>query len=109
MEKKKSDEQNEKDLAAEVSLVISEIDHKRMAITMGGHQLKRSPYGTLKEKGMMNAKSIMQEFNKIQNKQSSLPSGERKCVSEIVMSAFGRLMVKRANKKQKEDGKSVQQ
>lgn len=106
-EKKYTDEQNEKDLTNEVRLVISEINAKRSKITATGKELKRSPFGTLKERGLMTADFLMQEFERIQNKQSSLPSGERKVISEIVMAAFGRLMTKRAiieesNKKEEE-------
>ena len=102
------DEQNEKELAIEVGKVIAEIDRKRKIVTLDGHQLKRNPYGTLHEKGMMKTDFVMQEFNKIQNKQSSLPSGERKVISEIVMCAFFRLMVKR-EKQEQENGKGIQQ
>lgn len=100
-----TDEQNEKDLAKEVGLVISEIDNKRLAVTSEGHELKRSPYGTLQEKGMMKADFLMREFEKIENKQSSLSSGERKIISEIVMTAFVRLMAKRESKNKKQNGK----
>lgn len=95
-EKKYTDEQNEKDLTNEVRLVISEINAKRSKITATGKELKRSPFGTLKERGLMTADFLMQEFERIQNKQSSLPSCERKIISEIVMNAFSRLMLKRA-------------
>lgn len=100
-----TDEQNEKDLAKEVGLVISEINNKRLAVTSKGHELKRSPYGTLQEKGMMKADFLMREFEKIENKQSSLSSGERKVISEIVMTAFVRLMAKRESKNKKQNGK----
>lgn len=102
------DERNEKELAIEVGKVIAEIDRKREVVTLDGSRLKRNPYGTLQEKGMMKTDFVMQEFNKIQNKQSNLPSGERKVISEIVMCAFSRLMVK-MSKQEKENGKSIQQ
>ena len=93
---KYTDEQNEKDLTKEVRLVISEINAKRSKITAAGKELKRSPFGNLKERGLMEAEFLIEEFDRIQNKQSSLPSGERKVISEIVMVAFSRLMAKRA-------------
>ena len=105
-EEKYTDEQNEKDLAKQVSAVIREIDGKRKKVTAGGNMLKSSPYGNLKQKGLMNADFLLSEFEKIQNKQSSLSSGERKEIEQIVMEGFSRLMVKRekeeANKKKEE-------
>ncbi|MBR1526875.1 MAG: hypothetical protein IJ640_09505 [Prevotella sp.] len=100
------EEQNELELAVEVGNVIAEIDRKREAVTLDGSQLKRNPYGTLQEKGMMKTDFVMQEFNKIQNKQSSLPSGERKVISEIVMCAFSRLMVKRSKQEQENESQN---
>ena len=91
-QKKYSDEQNERDLKLEVALVIKEIKDKRK---LAGGNLKRSPYTSLEERKLMNADFLMEEFNRIQEKKSKLPSGERRTIEQIVMYSFSRLMAKR--------------
>lgn len=70
----------------EVKLQITEIIEEakksrevaRLASKSG--ELKRNPFQSLDEKGMLNADSLVSEFDVIQAKKSTLSSGERQVI-----------------------------
>ena len=97
MEEKKmaQNEQNEQrelgrdEVFAAVEKVIKNVDDSRKVAEKGSkYGLKRNPYQTLKEKGMMNPDFIMSEFDKIQAKASTLSSGERDVINKIMFMAL---------------------
>ncbi len=88
-------EQNEQrelgrdEVFAAVEKVIKNVDDSRKVAEIGSkYGLKRNPYQTLKEKGMMNPDFIMSEFDKIQAKASTLSSGERDVIKKIMFMAL---------------------
>ena len=79
--------------------MIESVEKSRMVAEAGSkHGLKRNPYQTLKEKGLMNPDFILSEFDKIQAKASSLSSGERDVISKIMMMALHNAAVKEYEK-----------
>lgn len=59
-------------------------------------KLKRNPFQSLDEKGMLNADSIVSEFDVIQAKKSTLSSNERKVTLHIVYQALYKAALKKA-------------
>lgn len=58
--------------------------------------MKRNPFVNLDEKGILNPDAIVKEWDLIQAKKSSLSSGERNTVKQIVMIAFRNAAIKKA-------------
>lgn len=58
--------------------------------------MKRNPFVNLDEKGILNPDAIVKEWDLIQAKKSSLSSGERKTVQQIVLIAFRNAAIKKA-------------
>lgn len=97
MEEKKNEQRElgRDEVFAEVKEVIESVEKSRMVAEAGSkHGLKRNPYQTLKEKGLMNPDFILSEFDKIQAKASNLSSGERGVISKIMMMALHNAAVK---------------
>ena len=97
MEEKKNEQRElgRDEVFAEVKEVIESVEKSRMVAEAGSkHGLKRNPYQTLKEKGLMNPDFILSEFDKIQAKASNLSSGERDVISKIMMMALHNAAVK---------------
>jgi hypothetical protein len=86
----------------EVKLQITEIIEEakksrevaRLASKSG--ELKRNPFQSLDEKGMLNADSLASEFDVIQAKKSTLSSGERQVIQQIVWMALRKAALKKA-------------
>ena len=101
MEEKKNEQRElgRDEVFAEVKEVIESVEKSRMVAEAGSkHGLKRNPYQTLKEKGLMNPDFILSEFDKIQAKASNLSSGERDVISKIMMMALHNAAVKEYEK-----------
>lgn len=101
MEEKKNEQRElgRDEVFAEVKEVIESVEKSRMLAEAGSkHGLKRNPYQTLKEKGLMNPDFILSEFDKIQAKASTLSSGERDVISKIMMMALHNAAVKEYKK-----------
>lgn len=73
-----------------ITEIIEEVKKSREAARLASEsgELKRSPFQSLDEKGMLNADSIVSEFDVIQAKKSSLSSGERTVIQQIVWMAL---------------------
>lgn len=94
MEKKMSREE----VHVALGTVIKELRKSREeAAKASKNGLKRNPFDTLEDKGLMNAYDIMDEFYKIQAKASQLSSNERRIINKIMLMALYR--VARAEKK----------
>lgn len=101
MEEKKNEQKElgRDEVFAEVKEVIESVEKSRMVAEAGSkYGLKRNPYQTLKEKGLMNPDFILSEFDKIQAKASNLSSGERDVISKIMMMALHNAAVKEYEK-----------
>ena len=59
-------------------------------------ELKRNPFQSLDEKGMLNADRLASEFDVIQAKKSTLSSGERQVIQQIVWMALRKAALKKA-------------
>lgn len=101
MEEKKNEQRElgRDEVFAEVKEVIESVEKSREVAEAGSkYGLKRNPYQTLKEKGLMNPDFILSEFDKIQAKASNLSSGERDVISKIMMMALHNAAVKEYEK-----------
>lgn len=77
------------DVFPAVKEVIEEVKRSRnVADAAAKNGLKRNPFQSLEEKGLMNADYIISEFDKIQVKKSSHPSGERDVITKIMNMAL---------------------
>lgn len=101
MEEKKNEQRElgRDEVFAEIKEVIESVEKSREVAEAGSkYGLKRNPYQTLKEKGLMNPDFIISEFDKIQAKASNLSSGERDVISKIMMMALHNAAVKEYEK-----------
>lgn len=106
MEEKKNEQRElgRDEVYAEVQEVINNVEKARMVAEGGAKNgLKRNPYQTLKERGLMNPDFILSEFDKIQAKASTLSSGERDVISKIMMMALHNAAVKEYEKLNKSE------
>ena len=62
---------------------------------------KRTPYDSIAEKGMLNADSILAEYNLIKEKKSKLSSAERYVIMEIISMAIQTVIIKQMRAKRK--------
>ena len=62
---------------------------------------KRTPYDSIAEKGMLNADSILAEYNLIKEKKSKLSSAERYVIMEIISMAIQNVIIKQMKAKRK--------
>lgn len=102
-----------KELASQIKVVVKEEKKTRDLVTHGSkYKLKRSPFQSLDEKGMLEPNFIVKEFGLIQQKKSSLSAGERSVINQIVFMAMQLAAEKKMQKKEtseKEKGKIVKQ
>lgn len=91
-EKKQNYEQklSTEEVKAEIAEVISEVKENREKVRLASKsgELKRNPFVNLDEKGILNPDALVKEWDLIQAKKSSLSSGERTVVQQIVWMAF---------------------
>lgn len=59
-------------------------------------RLRSTPYLSLKRRGFINADYLIAEFDKIQERTSKHNSSERKCITNLVLTAFHNAAVKAA-------------
>lgn len=77
------------DVFPAVEKVIQDVRRSRDAAeAASANGLKRNPFQSLDEGGLMNADYIISEFDKIQVKQSSHPKGERDVITKIMNMAL---------------------
>lgn len=69
---------------------INHIYNHRRAIVVDGY-LKRTAWDRLAEKSLLDSNALMDELDKIANKESKLPSEERKLAKEILRRAMLRI------------------
>lgn len=95
-EKNKEQRELQRDeVRSALSEVIKKVKEARSkAAKAAPHGLKRDPFITLTEKGMMDEDFIIDEFDKIQAKASSLPSGERDVIKKLMTMALHDAAVK---------------
>jgi adenosyl cobinamide kinase/adenosyl cobinamide phosphate guanylyltransferase len=62
---------------------------------------KRTPYDSIAEKGMLNADSILAEYNLIKEKKSKLSSAERYVIVEIISMAIQNVIIKQMKAERK--------
>lgn len=99
-EKKHNDEQklSAEEVKAEIVEVISEVKENREKVRLASKsgELKRTPFVNLDEKGILYPDALIKEWDLIQAKESSLSSGERTVVQQIVWIAFKKAAIKKA-------------
>lgn len=91
--------------------VIAEVENERKSRekTAGSHgnRLKSTPLLRILEEGKLNTDFLFSEFEKIANKESSLPAGQRKVVRDIVLVAARRtVLIKQAERARKIEAKA---
>lgn len=105
MEQNGIDKEQMSALREEVAKLIDDAVRKRKDAQAGlkkGQRLYRHPFVSLMEKGYANAGAFIEEYNKIQLKQSKLSSSERDIISVIVLAAVKAVIIKTAAKKANE-------
>lgn len=104
MEKKKNEISiTNGDVKEQVALIISQEKEKRDALLKSLQKdkgkdirLRRDAFQSLDEKGMLDAVTIMDEYELIKAKQSNLSSSERAAVGEIMLQAVDNAFYKKA-------------
>lgn len=77
-------------------------DHRKQAAENcpTGARLRRTPFDSLDEKGILTPERLTLEWDAIQRRQSDLPSSERRAVTDIITRAMRRVLVRKAKEKQ---------
>ena len=72
-----------------VKTVVNREFETRKAATQGGkYRLKRHPFVSLHEKGLLDEEKLLKEFHLVQTKKSSLSASERAVINQIVFMAM---------------------
>lgn len=99
-EKKQNDEQKltTEEVKAEIAEVIANAkeNRERVRLSSKSGELKRNPFVNLDEKGILTPDALVNEWDLIQAKKSSLSSGERNTVKQIVLIALRNTAIKKA-------------
>lgn len=97
-ENKINQELTTEEVKLQITEIIEEAKKSREAARLASKsgELKRNPFQSLDEKGMLNADSLVSEFDVIQAKKSTLSSGERQVIQQIVWMALRKAALKKA-------------
>lgn len=90
------------EVKAQIAEVIANAKENREKVRLASKsgELKRSPFVNLDEKGILNPDAIVKEWDLIQAKKSSLSSGERQVIQQIVWLALRKAALKKAQEKE---------
>ena len=105
-ENKTTNELTSEEVKLQINEVLDEIKKRRDEVRLASKsgELKRSPFMSLDEKGMLNADSLVSEYDVIQAKKSILSSGERQVVQQIVWAGLRKAAIKKAAEIAKANG-----
>ena len=96
----------QQELKASIKTVIQREKRIRKIATQGGkYKLKRSPFQSLDEKGLLTPDFIASEFALIQQKKSSLSAGERSVINQIAYLAIREASERKYQESLKEQAK----
>lgn len=97
-ENKINQELTTEEVKLQITEIIEEAKKSREAARLASKsgELKRNPFQSLDEKGMLNADRLASEFDVIQAKKSTLSSGERQVIQQIVWMALRKAALKKA-------------
>ena len=90
------------EVKAQIAEVIANAKENREKVRLASKsgELKRNPFVNLDEKGILNPDAIVKEWDLIQAKKSSLSSGERQVIQQIVWMALRKAALKKAQEKE---------
>ena len=90
------------EVKAQIAEVIANAKENREEVRLASKsgELKRNPFVNLDEKGILNPDAIVKEWDLIQAKKSSLSSGERQVIQQIVWMALRKAALKKAQEKE---------
>ena len=90
------------EVKAQIAEVIANAKENREKVRLASKsgELKRNPFVNLNEKGILNPDAIVKEWDLIQAKKSSLSSGERQVIQQIVWMALRKAALKKAQEKE---------
>lgn len=90
------------EVKAQIAEVIANAKESREKVRLASKsgELKRNPFVNLDEKGILNPDAIVKEWDLIQAKKSSLSSGERQVIQQIVWMALRKAALKKAQEKE---------
>lgn len=90
------------EVKAQIAEVIANAKENREKVRLASKsgKLKRNPFVNLDEKGILNPDAIVKEWDLIQAKKSSLSSGERQVIQQIVWMALRKAALKKAQEKE---------
>ncbi|MBO4551083.1 MAG: hypothetical protein J5733_10165, partial [Bacteroidaceae bacterium] len=97
-ENKINQELTTEEVKLQITEIIEEAKKSREAARLASKsgELKHNPFQSLDEKGMLNAERLASEFDVIQAKKSTLSSGERQVIQQIVWMALRKAALKKA-------------
>ncbi len=99
-------ELQKEDVFPVVEEIINEVKKSRDAAEKASKNgLKSNPFSTLEKRGLMNAEFVTSEFDKIQAKASSLPSGERSVINKIMVMALQKVALRKYQEMNPEESK----
>lgn len=90
------------EVKAQIAEVIANAKENREKVRLASKsgELKRNPFVNLDEKGILNPDAIVKEWDLIQAKKSSLSSGERQVIQQVVWMALRKAALKKAQEKE---------
>ena len=90
------------EVKAQIAEVIANAKENREKVRLASKsgELKRNPFVNLDEKGILNPDAIVKEWDLILAKKSSLSSGERQVIQQIVWMALRKAALKKAQEKE---------
>ena len=90
------------EVKAQIAEVIANAKENREKVRLASKsgELKRNPFVNLDEKGILNPDALVKEWDLIQAKKSSLSSGERQVIQQIVWMALRKAALKKAQEKE---------
>ncbi len=101
MEKKNQNQEmglTTEEVKAQIAEVIANAKENRENVRLASKsgELKRNPFVNLDEKGILNPDALVKEWDLIQAKKSSLSSGDRNTVQQIIRIACRNAAIKKA-------------
>lgn len=91
--------------AKNLQALIDEYEKGRLINPGEGRRFKRTPYDSLKDKGLFTPEGLSAEFRKIANRESKLSHAEREAVAAAVLTAADRTGAQIKAKREKEAAK----
>lgn len=91
-------------IEAQIGTTIEQFKKKRKEAAdrlERGQRLKRTPFESLEDKGLLDSKTLYAEFQKIEKRESRLSSAERQLINEITLLSMQKVFTRKIDDAQK--------